>query len=53
MRLPRKFLIAFFGATFATKPFSMRTEWPGRTLEVFPRVNTVPFSMSNELGIAG
>src|ERR1035437_5617418 len=51
MRLPRKFLIAFLGATFATRPFSIRTEWPGKTLEVFPRVSTVPFSMSSELGM--
>src|ERR1017187_1801959 len=50
-RLPRKFLIACFGATFATRPFSIRTEWPGRTLEVFPKVSTVPFSMSRELGM--
>src|ERR1017187_7810973 len=51
IRLPRKFLIAFFGATFATRPSLISTEWPRRTLEVFPKVNTVPFSMSKELGM--
>src|ERR1039458_7420299 len=51
MRLPWKFLIAFFGATFATRPFSIRTEWPGRTWEVLPKVSTVPFSMSSEVGM--
>src|SRR5208282_5160132 len=51
IRLPRKFLTAFFGATFATRPLSIRTEWPCRTLEVFPKVSTVPFSMSRRSGM--
>src|ERR1035437_1720753 len=54
MRLPVKHLNWFLGATWVIQPFSIRTEWLGKTAAAFPPVSTVPFSMRSDIvkGIA-
>src|ERR1035437_6823463 len=49
MRLPTKRLNWFFGAIRVIQPFSMRTEWLGKTAAAFPAVSTVPFSTSSDI----